>query len=198
MNGSRFDWNSSVSIDFLLTSGKSGTAQSSKRTLENMRNAYGDRGAVEDLLKQDNPLIYEFYELGVPERRGDLAFGTTILYPGRIGSEYYMTKGHYHNVLETAEVYFTVHGEGIMLMENPEGDWLAEPMKAQAALYVPRRYAHRMINTGSEPLITFFVFDATAGHNYGDIERQGFRKLVVCGPDGPQVVDNPRWKGGKS
>jgi glucose-6-phosphate isomerase len=33
-----------------------------------------------------------------------------------------MTKGHFHTILETAEVYYTLSGEGFMLLENPEGD----------------------------------------------------------------------------
>jgi glucose-6-phosphate isomerase len=78
-----------------------------------MKSMYSDTDAVHEILEKEDPLIYEFYELGAPERAGDLAFGTTILYPGRIGQEYYMTKGHFHKHLETAEVYYTLRGGGI-------------------------------------------------------------------------------------
>jgi hypothetical protein len=37
------------------------------------------------------------------------------------------------------------------------------------------------------------VYPGNAGHDDGMIERQGFRKLVVVRPDGPAIVDNPRW-----
>lgn len=67
-----------------------------------------------------------------------------------------------------------------MLMENPEGDWLALEMKAGETLYVPKRYAHRSINVSpDEQLITYFVFRADAGHDYGTIETKGYRKLMV-------------------
>jgi glucose-6-phosphate isomerase len=61
---------------------------------------------------------------------------------------------------------------------------------------VPRRYAHRSINVGAEPLVTFFAFPGHAGHDYGTIEEKGFRKLCVRRADGsPTFVDNPSWVG---
>ena len=138
-------------------------------------------------------LIYEFYELGFPEREGDLAFGTTILYPGLVGEEYYMTKGHFHTKLETAEVYYTLSGEGYMVMENPEGDTIEIPLVKGQALYVPRRYAHRSVNTGNEPLVVFFAFDADAGHDYGTIETKGYHKMVVERQGKTEIVPNPKW-----
>lgn len=54
---------------------------------------------------QTTSLVYEFYELGAPEHPGDIAFGTSIVYPGTVGGEYFMTNGHFHTILETAEVY---------------------------------------------------------------------------------------------
>jgi glucose-6-phosphate isomerase len=68
-------------------------------------------------------------------------------------------------------------------------------MRPGKAVYVPGRYAHRSINlSDSETLVTFFVFRADAGHNYGTIEEQGFRKLVVASDEGYKVIDNPNWK----
>ena len=65
-------------------------------------------------------------------------------------------------------------------MESPEGDCEAQELTPGQAVYVPGRYAHRTINTSpAELLITFFAFPGHAGHDYGTIESQGFRKLVV-------------------
>ena len=49
------------------------------------------------------------------------------------------------------------------------------------------------INTGKEKLVTFFVFRADAGHDYGTIEQKGYRKLVVERDGKPTMIDNPRW-----
>ena len=81
-----------------------------------------------------------------------------------------------------------------MVMENPEGDTRELVLSAGEAAYVPRRYAHRTVNTGSEPLVLFFVFAADAGHDYGTIETRGYHKLIVEKNGQKQIVDNPRWK----
>ena len=106
-----------------------------------------------------------------------------------------MTKGHFHTILDTAEVYYCLSGQGYMMIENPEGDWRALALEAGRAVYVPARYAHRSINVGSDaPLVTFFVFRADAGHDYGSIETTGYRKLLVERDGQPAIIDNPKWK----
>ena len=140
-------------------------------------------------------VVYEFHSMPAPETPGDFAFGCSILNPGKVGDEYYFTKGHFHTILDTGEVYYCLKGHGYMLMENPEGDWLALEMKAGETLYVPKRYAHRSINVSpDEQLITYFVFRADAGHDYGTIETKGYRKLMVERDGKPTIIDNPNWK----
>jgi glucose-6-phosphate isomerase len=157
---------------------------------------YADADAADRaILELGDPVIYEFHELGAPENPGILSFGTSVTYPGKVGAEFYMTKGHFHTVLDTAEVYYTLSGEGRMLTENPEGDSVLHTLEPGIALYIPPRYAHRSINTGKTPLVTFFVFRADAGHDYGTIETKGFRRLVLEGDGGiPVLADNPKWK----
>jgi glucose-6-phosphate isomerase, archaeal len=183
-------------VYFDLLSGLSTKQKPTQRKLSAMQGMFRDESAYQLILSKNDPLIYEFYELGLPEHPGDLAFGTSITYPGRIGKEYYMTKGHFHTILETAEVYYCLKGHGYMMMENPEGDWHAEELTPGKVVYVPKRYAHRSVNTGYEPFITFFVFRADAGHNYGTIETKGFRKLMVEEDGKPVIVDNLSWKNG--
>lgn len=188
-----FDWDSSFLVDFNLNTGFSKTAETTKRHLSQMKNMFCDTDAYNALLANGDPLVYEFHELGCPERPGDLAFGTTILYPGKVGEEYFFTKGHFHTILATAEVYYTLNGEGYMVMENPEGDCVEMPLVKGQAVYVPRRYAHRTVNTGKDPLILFYTFDADAGHDYGTIETKGYHKLIVEKDGKPTVIPNPRW-----
>ncbi|GAK60517.1 glucose-6-phosphate isomerase [Candidatus Vecturithrix granuli] len=133
--------------------------------------------------------------MGVPASEKEIAYGTSIVYPGKVGDEYFMTKEHFHTVLDTAEVYYCLNGHGYMLMENLEGDWEAQELTSDLALYVPRRYAHRSIRIpASEPLVTFFAFPGHAGHDYGTIETKGFRKLIVERNGKPEIIDNPKWK----
>ena len=193
-NKNNFDWIKGFAADFSASDGLSKTAVSTKRFLSNMKGMFVDEEAFEKILRDDDPMLYEFYELGAPDDAGDVAFGTSITYPGMVGREYFMTKGHFHTILETAEIYYTLSGEGFMLTESPEGDGAAHKLAPGKAVYVPKRYAHRSINTGNSPLVTFFAFRGDAGHNYATIETKGFRKLILKGADGmPEVVDNPKW-----
>lgn len=165
-----------------------------ERRLSAMKGQFLDAGAFQALLAQDDALLYEVYEIKRPEIAGELLNGLSIVHPGKVGDEYYMTKGHFHTVLETAEVYYCLKGEGVMVMETPEGEWSVEPLRPNAVLYVPPRWAHRSVNTSPfEDLVTFFVYPGNAGHDYGTIETQGFRKLVVERNGVPVIVDNPRW-----
>ena len=80
-----------------------------------------------------------------PEVAGELLHGISIVHPGKVGDEYYMTKGHFHTVLDTAEVYYCLKGDGAMVMETPEGEWSVEELHPGRVLYVPPRWAHRSV-----------------------------------------------------
>ena len=164
-----------------------------KRHLSAMKGQYRDQQAFDAMLA-DDPLLYEVYELQRPTIEGELLHGISIVHPGKVGDEYNMTKGHFHEVLETGEIYFCLKGRGYMVMETPEGEWSVELLYPGRVLYVLPRWAHRSVNASlDEDLVTFFVYPGDAGHDYGTIERQGFRKLVVDKDGEPVIVDNPRW-----
>ena len=185
----------STVVDFDLHTGLSRTRQPLQRRLSAMKGLFYDDHALQDQLSKEDVLVYEFFDMGVPESEAEIAYGTSITYPGKIGEEYFMTKGHFHTVLATAEVYYCLRGQGYMLMENPEGDWEARELHPGTAVYVPVRYAHRSINVSpTDPLITFFAFPGHAGHDYGTIETKGFRKLLVEQNRQPVFIDNPKWK----
>jgi glucose-6-phosphate isomerase len=162
-----------------------------------MQGQYADQAAYEAMLAQGDVLLYEVYQINRPEVPGELLCGLSVVHPGKVGDEYFMTKGHYHAVLDTAEVYHCLQGRGMMVMETPAGEWAVEKLRPGRGLYVPPRWAHRSVNTDPcTDLVTFFIYPGHAGHDYGTIEQQGFRKLVVERDGRPQVVDNPRWRPG--
>ena len=165
-----------------------------QRKLSSMKGQYFNQDAYRDMLSKEDVLLYQVYELKRPEIEGELLHGISIVHPGKVGDEYFMTKGHFHTVLETAEVYYTLKGQGYMVMETPEGHCVVEELIGGKVLYVPPRWAHRSINVSShEDLVMFFVYPGNAGHDYGTIETLGFKKLVVEKDGKPDIVDNPRW-----
>ena len=101
-----------------------------QRRLSNMRGAFLDQDVYAQMLAAEDSLVYEVYELKRPENAGELLLGISVVHPGRVGREFYMTKGHFHSVLETAEVYYVMKGEGFMVMETPEGDAAVEKLSA--------------------------------------------------------------------
>jgi len=165
-----------------------------QRRLSALRGQFLDQDTYQQMLDKEDSLIYEVYEIKRPKVAGEILMGISIVHPGKVGREYYMTKGHYHSVLETAEVYYCLRGEGFMVMEDPEGNTSVESLTPGSVLYVPPRWAHRAVCTSTqEDLVTFFAYPGNAGHDYGTIEQKGFRKLVMAGNQGIEIMDNPRW-----
>jgi glucose-6-phosphate isomerase, archaeal len=158
------------------------------RTAADMRGYYADQAALERLIaEQGDPVHYEVFEKAIPESQGHLLVCISKLLPGRVGDECFMTKGHYHSVRATAEVYLCLRGQGYMMMKTADGRCAAEPMERNRMVYVPPDWAHRSINTGDEPLVSFCVYPAEAGHNYGDIQTEGFPRRVMI-RDGATVI----------
>lgn len=172
-----------IDID-LVTGTMSDVDRHLVRRASDMRGYYHDEMALNELIARGNPVHYEVFEKAIPEERGHLLFCISKLYPGRVGNEYFMTKGHYHTASETAETYLCIRGQGCMMMKTKDGQCRSEPMRRNRLVYVPGYWGHRSINTGDEPLISFCVYPADAGHNYGDIELEGFPKRVFRTRDG--------------
>ncbi len=181
-------------FDFDTLTGLSKTAKPISRPLSSLKGYFHDKAAYESALA---PAILWSTSISTwaCRRHRQRRLWHDSIKPGRIGDEYYMTKGHFHTVLDTAEIYYCLSGHGGMMMETPEGKVEWREMKKGDAVYVPGRWAHRSINiSDSEPFVMFFAFPGHAGHDYGTIAEKGFRKLLVERVGKPTLIDNPRWK----
>lgn len=158
------------------------------RRASDLRGFVADPAALEELIRDGDPVIYETLEPAVPPEPGHLMYGITVLYPGRVGREYFLTRGHYHVQRETAEVYMGMRGRGYLVVQRGPREARALPVQAGSILYVAPGWAHRAVNTGDEPLVLFYVFPADAGHDYASIATSGFTLLVVEVEGRPAVV----------
>ena len=149
-----------------------------RRTVADMAGMYGDREAEARLAKAGDGLVYEVLQYDVPADNGQLIVCTTVIQPGKVGDEYFMTKGHFHAKRETGEVYVGLSGVGALLLEV-ESEFDRQDMQPGTVAYVPPYWAHRTANTGDEPFVFLAVYPADAGHDYGTIERDGFRYRLV-------------------
>ena len=161
--------------------------------LTSMRRLFQDETAYEAMLAVEDKLLYDVFEIRHPEVVGELISRVSVVYPGLVGNEYYMIKGHFHSVLATAEIYYCLGGSGCMVMETPEED--VEWFHPGTVLYVAPRWAHRPANADLDhDLVTYSVYSGNACHDYESIESYGFHQVVVHSHKGPVVQDNPRWK----
>ena len=73
-------------------------------------------------------VIYSVHEIPVPTTNSNLMSSTTVIQPGTVGQEYYMTKGHFHKIRDRAEIYIGLSGEGRLVMTKEDGDYTVEAM----------------------------------------------------------------------
>ena len=165
-----------------------------ERRLSDMRGTYADDAAYREMLANGDPVIYRVSSVEPAEGEGQLHYGIGTLLPGRVGDEYFMTKGHLHAWRPAAEFYFGLSGHGAMLLEDEHtGESRYLELAPNGAVYVPGSTAHRTVNTGNEPLIYIGVYPAQAGHDYGVIAERNFKQVVVATDSGPEMLDRPAF-----
>lgn len=164
-----------------------------ERRLSDLQGLFADSSAEAATMVQ-NPLVYQVFETEEnPATDGQMRFSTTVIQPGKVGLEYFFTKGHFHGKADRAELYCGLIGEGMLLLQTPEGEIDAQAMKPGAASFVPPHWGHRTINTGSTPFVFLAVYPADAGYNYGAIAERGFSSLVIERDGKPVLEPNPKW-----
>jgi glucose-6-phosphate isomerase len=186
--------NSKFDIQKLLTrfdpaTGAIGDAPRVKRYLADLRECFRDADAVDRALAQSNPLVYSVTAVEPQAGEGDLHYGLGLIYPGRVGDEYFLTKGHLHTWRAAAELYIGLVGEGAMLLQDETtGESCMIPLQTNSVVYVPGHTAHRTANTGEVPLIYLGVYAARAGHDYGAIAERNFRCVIVARNGKPYML----------
>lgn len=181
--------NSSIDFEFAVGLLHGAAVVDEYRTLADLEGVFDD----EDLRSSMDPTILVYSVSCVfpvkNGKEGGLFFGTTSIRPGTVGDEYFMTKGHFHSKIDTAEFYWGIKGEGVLLLMNEDRTIRAERMVPGSLHYIPGRTAHRTVNVGEEPMIFGACWPSDAGHNYEKIRQEGFSARVRRGPHGPEVVE---------
>jgi glucose-6-phosphate isomerase, archaeal len=163
-----------------------------EKRLSELRGLYQDDAALEALIGAQGDIVtYVVREYRVDG--SDLFFGTTTMAPGLVGTEYLMTRGHYHARRDMGEIYTTQSGQGILLLHSRTGEARSVVMKPGVCAFIPPDWAHRSVNTGNTPLVFTWCCNQLAGHDYAEIATKGMRQMVVRDDRGAQVIDNPRF-----
>lgn len=164
-----------------------------ERRLSQLRGCFADPKAYDTALEHDDPLVYSVSSFEPANDAGDLHIGLGQIMPGRVGSEYFLTRGHLHAWREAAEIYIGLSGEGLMLLETEGGEASSLPLTANSIVYVPGHTAHRTVNTGESPLIYLGIYPAQAGHDYAAIASHNFRQVVIEVGGRAVVMNRQEW-----
>lgn len=165
-----------------------------KKRLSEFRDIYQDKAAFDAKLKAEGDAVtYEVVEFRQPGF--DIFFGTTTMYPGRVGEEYHMTRGHFHARRDRGEIYYTQSGHGLLLLESRDGETRTVDMAPGTCAVIPPDWAHRTVNTGDQPLVFVWACNPDAGHDYATIVTKGMRSLVVHRDGKAALAPNPNFGG---
>jgi glucose-6-phosphate isomerase, archaeal len=164
----------------------------SVRKLGDINGIFQDKEAFNKM--DQNQIAYKV-QMHNPEKEGKeggLFFGTSFLYPGIVGDEYFMTKGHYHSKRDTAEYYWCLSGEGILLLMDETGKTNAIKIFPGSLNYIQGNIAHRLVNTGDEILVVGACWPSDAGHDYRTIAKHGFSVRIRSVEGKPEIIKNKR------
>lgn len=139
----------------------------------------------------------------------------TIWEAGTIGGEYIKTYGHYH-VGDYCETYWILWGQGIVILQKRASDTLAKPIdedieeikvfkvKAPDIVFMPKGWAHAIINTGKTLLVTQDDTDVSFSDKGPDLancadyepirKMRGMAYYIVEKNGEPQIIQNPLYK----
>jgi glucose-6-phosphate isomerase len=132
--------------------------------------------------------VLEYWKPVPDGTEGGLFLGNSTVFPGMIGDEYFMTRGHFHAKRDRAEFYSTASGTGMLVMMDELRRATVQEMSAGSTHYIPGRVAHRVVNTGAVPLTFLACWPSDAGYDYAAIEEQGFTVRVLRRSGVPEVV----------
>ncbi|MEO1235465.1 MAG: glucose-6-phosphate isomerase family protein [Planctomycetota bacterium] len=123
---------------------------------------------------------------------GGLYFGTSFVEPGRVGDEYFMTKGHFHVKRECGEYYWCLEGGGVLVLMDEDRKTWGVAMEPGVVHYIPGHTAHRLVNTGDRTLVVGACWPSDAGHDYASIAARGFGARVLDRDGEPTLVTEGR------
>ncbi|NCD72523.1 glucose-6-phosphate isomerase family protein [Mucilaginibacter agri] len=160
------------------------------RKLKDLGDIFNDKAAFAQM---DGETVVYDVESSFPVAHGTeggLFYGITYIHPGKVGQEYFMTKGHFHEIRNRGEYYCTLEGEGMLLLMDENGNTRAEKMIPGSIHYIPGNTAHRTANVG-EQILSFSAFwPSDAGHDYGTISEKGFSEILIEQEGQPVLVPN--------
>ena len=163
--------------------------QESFKTLRDLERVFGNRAALATM--DPGREVYRVRSWApVPQgTEGGLFWGVTVVQPGKVGDEYFMTHGHVHANRSRAEFYGTVSGDGMLVEMSRDRRTWKEAMSPGSLHYVHGENAHRIANTGDAPLVVWACWPSDAGYDYATIAEKGFGARLLERDGKPVLVE---------
>jgi glucose-6-phosphate isomerase len=122
---------------------------------------------------------------------GAVCLATTFLEPGRVGDEYFLTRGHFHANEDCPEMEVVIAGRGALILMDRDRVTRIEELRPGSVHHVPPGMAHRVANVGSETLVFVSYWASETGHDYQTIREQGFSARVRAVDGQPALIPEP-------
>lgn len=122
---------------------------------------------------------------------GAVCLATTFLEPGKVGDEFFLTRGHFHANEDRPEMEVVISGKGALVLMDRDRNTRIEEMLPGTVHHVPPGTAHRVANTGSEMLVFVSYWASETGHDYQTIRDHGFSARLREVDGRQQLVPEP-------
>jgi len=150
-----------------------------QRTLKEVASIFQDQKAAKQFPEDAMAYTVQAWMPVADGTTGGLFFGASTIMPGKVGTEYFMTKGHFHALSDRAEFYWGVQGKGMLILMDRERNTWAEEVYQGSLHYIGGETAHRLANTGDEKLVVGACWPSDAGYDYEEIFVHGFSARLV-------------------
>jgi glucose-6-phosphate isomerase len=157
-------------------------------TIGLLKDVFADEKSRSEI--HQDKLVYEV-QAYLPVQEGTLGglyFGITKIHLGKVADEYFMTRGHFHELSDRAEYYWGIKGEGYLILMDRDRNTRMEKMENGSLHYIPAHTAHRVVNTGNSILSFGACWPADAGHDYKEIADNGFSARLMDQNGKPELV----------
>ena len=107
-----------------------------QQVIKNIANIFLDQESLKMISSETTVYAIQFWLPVAEGIRGGLFFGTTTIMPGKVGNEYFMTKGHFHSQSDRAEFSWGVKVEGIVILMDLNRNIWAKEVYAESRHYI--------------------------------------------------------------
>ena len=144
------------------------SSKSKTKKIKNVLKWYKDPNVKDS---EKNKIVYQvFVKEFLP-----LNIALTVINPGNVNGEYFMTKGHIHKSPKE-EFYVMLEGRGILLLQKGSKSRVIHLKKGELVL-IEKWYAHRLINTGNKKLEVLTVYHEGSNPSYNiKFKKRFFKK----------------------